>query len=159
MCTFTAIEHLALGSANIPTISAEEELSLLWYKHQRHFCFCLHGFRDIRTIWLFIWNAYWSGRWSLLSLIMLLHLRFKIASVSTAIPLPTSYFPENLSLNMLFIILGYYAFAFVYLICICIAVDIGEEFHSCNKQSILRQLLKLSYMFCLGLVISFYCSK
>ena len=61
------------------------------------FCFCLHGFRDIRTIWLFIWNAYWSGRWSLLSLIMLLHLRFKIASVSTALPLPTSYFPENLS--------------------------------------------------------------
>ena len=32
MCTFTAIEHLAPGSANaanIPTISAEEQLSLL----------------------------------------------------------------------------------------------------------------------------------
>ena len=115
MCTFTAIEHLALGSANvanIPTISAEEELSLLRYNHQRHFCFCLHGFRDIRTIWLFIWNAYWSVRWSLLSLIMLLHLRFKIASASTALPLPTSHFPENLSLNMLYIILGYYGFAY-----------------------------------------------
>ena len=112
MCTFTAIEHLALGSANIPTISAEEELSLLWYKHQRHFCFCLHGFREIRTIWLFIWNAYWSGRWSLLSLIMLLHLRFKIASASTALPLPTSYFPENMSSDMLYITMGYYAFAY-----------------------------------------------
>ena len=53
MCTFTAIEHLAPGSAsaaNVPTISAEEELSLLRYNHQRHFCFCLQGFRDIRKI-------------------------------------------------------------------------------------------------------------
>ena len=134
MCTFTAIEHLALGSANIPTISAEEELSLLWYKHQRHFCFCLHGFRDIRTIWLFIWNAYWSGRWSLLSLIMLLHLRFKIASASTALPLPTSHFPENLSLNMLYIILGYFAFTYCVLgVClvVCCLIILMFTFRLC----------------------------